>query len=88
MEGRLINKNNNPVWLACGIALGMLIGVSIRTTPSAAEHGTHSTTTWVVEPVTATAAQSNREVVCYNTATGAMQLCNLATLTYGNYVQP
>ena len=85
----VINKNNNPVWLAVGIALGMLIGVSIRTTPSAAEHSVLTAGNWVVLDVTSTpAATPGREVVRYNAATGAAQLCNLTTLSCGNVLQP
>ncbi len=82
----VINKNNNPVWLAAGIALGMLIGVSLRTAPVAAGQGTFATGNWVVVEVTG--AAPSREAVRYNAATGIMQLCNLTTLTCGNSVQP
>ncbi len=82
----VINKNNNPVWLAAGIALGMLIGVSIRTTPVVADQGTYSAGNWVVVDVTGEAP--NREVVRYNAANGVMQLCNFTTLTCGNTLQP
>jgi hypothetical protein len=82
----VINKNNNPVWLACGVALGMLIGVSIRTTPVVADQGALAAGNWVV--VEMTGAAPSREVVRYNAATGVTQLCNLTTLTCGNALQP